>query len=498
MLFLLKIISVILLDKYWLSDVESIRYFSDIEESEISVENIKKYLGESSDIIISPFRFGSVEAHFCCVDGLVKESVVDENVLAPFLELSVFKKCKSQKKAAQLLESGYINHTSVKKVGVLKEALEAVLASNFVLIFEKAQSAFVFDVKGFEMRSIDEPESESVVKGSKDGFTEPLRINTAIVRRHIKSTNLIVRQIEIGSQTKTTVALIYMKNIAPETLPQRVESALKSADISAVCSLGQIESALCGKKNSIVPKILYTERADKLSANILNGRVGVIVDGFPTAFIAPSNLAMFMQTPEDYSQSLVFSSFLRIIRYLCLAINLFLPAFYLAVVNFSPEILPAKLASSIIKAKYGMPFSAFTEVFVMLIAFEILIEAGLRLPNGVGQAVSIVSGIIVGDAAINANIASPAVVMLTAAAGITSFVLPYQALADSLRVIRFILMIIASFSGLFGVYAAAFLLALHLNSVECFGLPYLSPFASGTPDSWFNDTIIRRKNAKTH
>ena len=486
----------IILDKYWLDDVQSIRYFSEIEEEQISMENIKKYLGESDDIIVSPFRFGSVEAYFCCVDGLIKEAVVDENVLAPFSELGVFKKCKSQKKAAQLLENGYINHTSVKKVRTLKECVEAVLSSNFVLVFEKAQSAFVFDVKGFEMRSIDQPESESVVKGSKDGFSEPLRINTAIVRRHIRSSNLVVRQIEIGTQAKTTVALIYMKNIASSALPERVEKVLINADISSVCSLGQIESALCENKSAIVPKILYTERADKLSANILNGRVGVIVDGFPTAFIAPSNLAMFMQTPEDYSQSLIFSSFLRIIRYLCLVINLFLPAFYLAVVNFSPEILPAKLASSIIKAKYGMPFSAFTEVFVMLIAFEILIEAGLRLPNGVGQAVSIVSGIIVGDAAINANIASPAVVMLTAAAGITSFVLPYQALADSLRVSRFILMIIASFSGLFGVYAAAFVFALHLNSVESFGLPYLSPFSSGTPDTWLNDTLIRRKNAK--
>lgn len=488
----------IVLDKYWRDDVESIRYFSEIEEEEISIESIKKYLGESDDVIISPFRFGFVEAHFCCVDGLVKEAVVDENILAPFSELGVFKKCKSQKKAAALLESGYINHTSVKKVGTLKETVEAVLASNFVLVLEQAQAAFVFDVKGFEMRSIDEPESESVVKGSKDGFTEPVRINTAIVRRHIRSSNLVVRQIEIGKQAKTTVALIYMKNIAPESLPAEVENTLKNADISSVCSLGQIESALCGKRNAIVPKILYTERADKLSANILNGRVGVIVDGFPTAFITPSNLAMFMQTPEDYSSSLVFSSFLRIIRYFCLAINLFLPAFYLAIVNFSPEILPAKLASSIIKAKYGMPFSAFTEVFVMLVAFEVLIEAGLRLPNGVGQAVSIVSGIIVGDAAINANIASPAVVMLTAAAGITSFVLPYQALADSLRVSRFALMIIANFSGLFGVYACAFLFALHLNSAECFGLPYLSPFSTATPDIWFNDTLIRRKNAKNH
>lgn len=486
------------LDKHWLNDVQSIRYISEIKEKEISIQNIKKYLAESDDIIISPFRFGSVQAHFCCVDGLIKEAVVDENILAPFSEIGVFKKCKSQKKAAQLLEEGYINHTSVKKVSTLKETVEAVLASNFVLVLEKAQAAFVFDVKGFEMRSIDEPESESVVKGSKDGFSEPLRINTAILRRHIRSSNLVVRQIEIGEQAKTTVALVYMKNIAPETLPERVEKSLKEADISAVCSLGQIESALCEKSSAVVPKILYTERADKLSANILNGRVGVIVDGYSTAFITPSNLAMFMQTPEDYSSGIVFSSFLRIIRYLCLAINLFLPAFYLAVVNFSPEILPTKLASSIIKAKYGMPFSAFVEVFVMLIAFEVLIEAGLRLPNGVGQAVSIVSGIIVGDAAINANIASPAVVMLTAAAGITSFVLPYQALADSLRVSRFILMIIANFSGLFGVYACAFIFALHLNSTESFGLPYLAPFSSEVPYTWLNDTFIRRKNAKNH
>lgn len=485
------------MDKYWKSDEESIKYTGEIESGKISVKNIQRYLGESDDIIISPFSFGALKVHFCCVDGLIKESAVDENVLESLERMPVFNKCKSQKKAVSLLEDGYVNHTSVKKTAELKECIESVLNANFVLIFEKENCAFIFDIKGFELRSIEEPESESVVKGSKDGFSEPVRINTAIIRRHIRSHNLVIKQLQLGSVAKTTVVLIYMKNIADASLVTSVETSLKNADIKSISSLGQIENALSGGSSFVVPKILYTERADKLCANILNGRVGVITDGFPTAFIAPANLAMFLQAPEDYSSNPVFASFIRIIRYLCLLLNLFLPAIYLAVVNFSPEILPTKLASSILQAKYGMPFSAFSEIFIMLIAFEILIEAGLRLPNGVGQAVSIVSGIILGDAAVAANIASPAVVMLTAAAGITSFVLPYQALADSLRVIRFLLMIAANFAGLFGVYTGAFLIALYFNSAESFGLPYLSPFSTGTVSSWLQDTFIRRKNEKS-
>ena len=480
------------MDAYWLDAEHSIRYREEIENTAVNAQRIQAYLQQSDDFITSSLHFGAVTAHLFCIDGLVKDSVVDENVLSAFNEIEAFKTCKSEKEAVKLIESGLVNHASVKKVGSLKEAVEGILSANFVMVFDACRCAFVFDIKGFNARSIEEPESESVIKGSKDGFTDPIRLNTAIVRRHIRSHHLVIKQVEIGTVAKTTVALIFMQNIAKPALVQAVENRIKLANITSLVSLGQLEKAISAKHFALVPTVMHTERADKLCANVLNGKVAVLTDGYPVGFITPANLAMFMQAPEDYASSPVYASFVRVIRYLCLAVNLFLPALYIAVANFSCEILPAKLAQSIMQAKFGMPFSTFTEVVLMLIAFEVLIEAGLRLPNGVGQAVSIVSGLIVGDAAVSAKLASPAVVMLTAIAGITSFVLPYQSLANALRVIRFALVIAAAAGGLFAVGLGVSILIVYFNEIENFTLPYLTPFSTGSAATWLQDTLIRR------
>ena len=480
------------MDAYWLDAEHSIRYREEIENTAVNAERIQAYLQQSDDFITSSLHFGAVTAHLFCIDGLVKDSVVDENILSAFHELDAFKTCKSEKEAVKLIESGLVNHTSVKKVGSLKAAVEGILSANFVMVFNACRCAFVFDVKGFNARSIEEPESEGVIKGSKDGFTDPIRLNTAIVRRHIRSHHLVIEQIEIGTVSKTTVALIFMQNIANPSLVQTVRERITGADITSLVSLGQLEKAISAKQFALVPTVMHTERADKLCANVLNGKVAVLTDGYPVGFITPANLAMFMQAPEDYAASPLYASFVRIIRYICLAVNLLLPALYIAVANFSCEILPAKLAQSIMQAKFGMPFSTFTEVVLMLIAFEVLIESGLRLPNGVGQAVSIVSGLIVGDAAVSAKLASPAVVMLTAIAGITSFVLPYQSLANALRVIRFGLVFATAAGGLYAVGIGITILIFYFNSIENFGLPYLTPFSTGSVRTWVQDTFIRR------
>ena len=480
----------------WLSAEQSVKQSCEIEAAPVNSVLIEKYLAENDDFIHRVFHFGEVECYIYCIDGLVKDMIVDENILSPFGEIPEFINCKSEKKAVKLIEQGYIRHSSVKKAGSLKQAIEGILSANFVMVFNDERCAFVFDVKGFESRSIDEPQSESVIGGSKDGFTEPIRINTAIIRRHIRSHNLVIKQFELGTITKTTVACIYMKNIADEKNVKSVEKRIKNNKFSFILSTGQIEGILSSNSKALVPTVLPTERADKLCANILNGRIGVLIDGYPVAYITPSNLAMFLQTPEDYSSVNIYSSFIRIIRYFCLLVNILLPALYVASANFSCEIFPSKLAQAIMQAKFGMPFSTLTEVVLMLIAFEILIESGLRLPNGVGQAVSIVSGLIVGDAAVSAKLASPAVVMLTAIAGITSFVLPYQTLANPLRVIRFALVLTAAAGGLFALAIALTLLIFYFNNVENLSLEFLAPFSTGTFKTWFSDTIIRRSFAK--
>lgn len=482
------------MDRYWLNEEQSIRYRETIENAPVSAERIRSYLSHSDDVIASVLAFGNVQADIFCIDGLVQESIVDENILSVFNELEVFRKCKTQRQAVGYIESGFVHHAGVKKVGSLRAAIEGILSANFVMVFDSCRCAFVFDVKGFHARSIEEPESEGVINGSKDGFTEPIRLNTAMLRRHIRSHQLVIHQEQIGTQAQTTVALVYMKNIADGAQVEAICRRLKAVTLPALTSLGQLEELLSAKHYRVIPTVMHTERADKVAANVLGGRVAVLADGYPVGIITPANLAMFMQAPEDYASQSLYAGFVRLIRYACLAVNVLLPALYIAVANFSCEILPAKLAQSIMQAKFGMPFSTLMEVVLMLIAFEVLIESGLRLPNGVGQAVSIVSGLIVGDAAVSAKLASPAVVMLTAIAGITSFVLPYQSLANALRVLRFALVLAAAAGGLFALAVGITVIIYYFNSIQNFSLPFLTPFSTGSMLSWWKDTVIRRQS----
>ena len=344
----------------WQDAQEALRYTEDIAPARVSAAGIEAVLGGNDDFVSSVLH---------------KDLLIDQNILGTLLSTPCFVGCKSEKKAIKLIAEGHVPHASFQQTQALKTAVEGILAANFVLLFDKAGCAFVFDAKGFEARSIESPESESVVGGSKDGFTEPLRMNTAIIRRHIRSHQLVIHRLEVGSVAKNSVALVYLKNAASPALVEAVTERLEQAQFEGIVSPGQIETALSGNASRLIPTVLSTERADKLCANLYNGRIAVLTDGYPVAFITPACLAMFMQTPEDYASSVVYASFVRLIRYCCLLINLFLPALYIAVANFSCEILPAKLAQSIMQAKYGMPFSTLTEVFLMLIAFEVLIEA---------------------------------------------------------------------------------------------------------------------------
>lgn len=246
------------------------------------------------------------------------------------------------------------------------------------------------------------------------------------------------------------------------------------------------------RKFSIFPQIKYTERPDRLCASIMEGRVGVIIDGFPSAYIIPSVFNMFFQSPEDYSVNYFMGSFIRMMRYICAVIMLVLPAFYISITTFHQEMIPTELTISIIKSKEGVPINTFMEVILMLIAFEILMEAGARLPKTIGQTVSIVGGLVVGDAAINAKFVSPAVVVIVAISAISGFVSPSQDLSNSLRLCRLFLVIASSIAGLFGLTVGVILIIYYLASIETFGMPYLIPFSSNGGKDLLKDTIIRR------
>lgn len=475
----------------WSDAKQNVKEKSPITDSKISKTNIEKYL-YGGDVVLSEFSFAGTGALLLCIDGLVNESGVGENILNQFYTADAFKHCKTQKDAVNLMKKGFKTHPSTSQVYTLKDLINGVLSANFAIVFEEENTAFLFDIKGFEKRSIESPsDSEGALKSSKDSFTEPLRVNTAIVRRHIRSHNLQIKQLEIGDISSCTVAMVYMRNIADPKITERIEKLLRGIKAVGIVSVGQIEDALTGSGFSIFPKIVSTEKADKFCANVIDGKVGIIIDGYPVTLIAPACLAMFFQTPDDYAYHYVLSSAVRLIRYACMLVSILLPSVYLAVVSTHAEILPPRLAQSIISAKVGVPFSAFFEIFFMLIAFEVLIEAGLRLPQGMGQTISIVAGLVVGDSAISARLVSPAVVMVMAIAGITSFAIPYQDLVNPVRFVRLAFIFFAQLFSLIGIVFCGIGLLIYLNSIESFGMSYLTPFSLSPVKSWFKDTFVK-------
>ena len=466
-------------------------------EEIITIEAMKRKFADSTDIIFNEVVIDNQrKLKVVFVDGLVSSETIDNFVLKPLIQEAVLKETKTEKDLIDLIMLGTVYHCQRKLRDTLTDCCHDMLIGSLVLIFDDSEKAVTFETKGFEKRALSEPTNENVLKGSKEAFVEVLRVNTALIRRRIPSSELIISQLQLGKRTKTAVSLIYMDGIANKSIVDEINKRLSSVNIDGIVSLGIIESCLRTNKYSLFPQALYTERTDKFCANILEGRAGIIADGFPLAIIVPVDINSFLQAPEDYAQNYFYSSMYRLMRYISTVIYLILPAFYVSITMFHQEMIPTKLAVAIIQSKEGVPFPSYIEVILMLGAFEVLLEAGMRLPKSVGQAVSIVGALVVGQAAISARILSPGVVIVIAAAGITGFVIPSQDFSNTIRVLRLLLVGCSITSGLYGVSIGFIIITYYLCGLEVLGVPYLSPFVANEGKGMMNDTIIRKMWAK--
>jgi spore germination protein KA len=342
----------------------------------------------------------------------------------------------------------------------------------------------------FEKRSIQEPSEENVMKGSKESFIEVMRMNTALIRRRIRSEHLVVETLSAGRISKTDMSLLYISNIADIITVNKIRELINGIDIDNISTPAFIEEYLTPNKHSIFPQIMYTQRPDRVAANLSDGRVALVVDGIPFAYLLPCQLPMLMQSPDDYANHFFIGSSLRIIRYISMIMTLFLPAFYIAATTYQSQMLPVQLALSTQAAKQNVPFSSASEVLGLLISFEILIEAGLRLPKAVGTAMSILGGLVVGQSAVAANLVSPAVVVIVSLAGISGFIMPNQDLSSGIRLTRFLLAILAALAGFFGLAIGLILLITHLCSLNNYNKAYISPFVD-VEERNIKDTLFR-------
>lgn len=367
---------------------------------------------------------------------------------------------------------------------------KSVLSGNTVIMVEGYPFGLAVHTAGGNDRAIEEPMTQSVVRGPREGFTESIHTNVALIRKRVKTTSLWLETLTIGEVTQTEIGLMYIKGIVNEKIVEEVKERLGRIQIDGIFESGNIEELIQDETITPFPTLYNSERPDVIAAGLLEGRIAILVDGTPFVLMAPALFVQFYQSAEDYYQRAEFASLIRILRYICFFISLMAPSLYIAVTTFHQELLPSSLLFSLAAQREGNPFPAFVEALLMEVTFEILREAGVRLPKTVGQAVSIVGALVIGQAAVEAGLVSPAMVIVVAITAIANFVIPSFNMGISIRIIRFVLMVFAATFGLFGITVGLIGLVQHLCSLRSFGVPYMSPMSPFNLSDQ-KDTILR-------
>ena len=407
------------------------------------------------------------------LDGLTSGGDIAEQVVRPLAQMT--DEAREEVLYTRALQGG-VWCASVKEPESTQQAAELLVNGFCVILFPKSGKALGCEVKTGEKRSPSPPETENTVKGAKDAFTETLRTNTSLVRRHLRTPGLRLSETVVGKRTLTKVTVCWIDRLTDPELPRRMQERLSSIDIDGALSPAAIEEYVTGSRRTAFPLLEYTERTDHFCQGLLDGQVGLLADGLPLGYLAPVGLGRLMRSPEDRATDFFSASMLRLLRYAALGVSLLLPALYAAMAMFHQQMLPTKLLLSIIESKQNVPFSTLLEVLGLLCAFELLQQAGLHLPQAVGTAVSIIGGLVVGTAAVDAKLVSPAALIVTASSGICGFTLPNRELSDAVRLWRFVLTVLAGLWGLFGVTVGLLLLLTELAGLESLGRSYLSPF----------------------
>ncbi|QAS53118.1 spore germination protein [Halobacillus litoralis] len=454
-----------------------------------SLNHIRTSLGNSSDLVIRTLTINKISAAVLFMDGLVDKSTV-QNFILEALMLEMPTKRQNSHHLYSSIKEASLPIGEMAEVEDYKKLFEKLLAGETILLIDKQSKALSASTKGWRDRGVQETTSESVIRGPKEAFTETLRTNTALLRRKIRDTNLRVEGKVIGKKTHTDIAVIYLEGLAESEVIDDVNRRLDQIDIDAVLESGYIEEFIQDAQYSPFPTVYNSEKPDAIAGGILEGRVAILIDGTPNVLLVPALFVNFMQSSEDYYQRADIGTLVRLLRLFCFSIALFMPSLYIAFTTFHHEMIPAPLLISLAAQREGVPFPAFVEAMMMELTFEILREAGVRLPKPVGSAVSIVGALVLGQSAVQAGLVSPAMVIIVSITAISSFVFPSYNMAISVRILRFPLMILAATFGLYGIILGMIALVFHLCSLKSFGKSYMSPFAPFIPKDQ-KDVLVR-------
>ncbi|MBM7703427.1 spore germination protein [Metabacillus iocasae] len=427
---------------------------------------------KSDDIIVQPYEcpIDSIhDLHFVYCEPLVDLKYIDQYILPRFLDVHIEEE-HLEEEMAELFKLESLTDAS-------KETVVNKIFEGHLLVVMNEKHLFAVNIENILKRSPEETSNETSIRGARDGFVEDVSINISLVRRRLKSASLIVERYVVGKRSNTNMALLYIEDIIDPEIVKDVQQRISNLDIDIVESSHHIETLLSDHPLSLFPLFHYTGRPDQAIECLNQGRFMLIIDGSPTVSIAPTNLALLMKSPEDSHNLYAFVSFERVLRLIALFVTTLLPGVWIALSAYNIEQIPILLIATIGVSRFGLPVSAPLEMFIILFLFELFNEAGLRLPKAVGQTVAVLGGLIVGDAAIRAGLTSPTMLVVGAITFISGFTLSNQSLSSSISVLRFAILIVSTFLGLFGVVIGFFLTTLYLSYLTSFRMPYLSSLA---------------------
>ncbi len=435
----------------------------------------------SNDIIVREFNLFAYSKNYKCfiiyIDGLVDAISINDFILEPLMLGKHHYNKPFNGNLSEYIDFCLLPQNSVQKVEKFEDVFAGINMGNCLLFIDTLNIAFDIDVKSYKQRSIDKPENEAVIKGPQEGFVENLRTNTSILRRSINNENLVIETIAVGKMSKTKCGVCYIQNIANGDLVSEVKYRLHNLNIDSLLSTGQLEQLIEEDDGFGIPQIISTERPDKCTKYLFQGRVVVLVNGNPYALIMPATIEDFLFSPEDTNLRPLFANFLRGIRVMAAIFTLLLPGIYIAITSFHQEILPTELLFSILAARENVPFPIIFELILMEFSFELIREAGLRVPSPIGSTIGIVGALILGDAAVNAGIVSPILIIIVAITGIASFAIPDFSFGFHIRVFRFWFVALGVTAGFLGIGAGLFIYITLLCSIKSFGVPYTVPLA---------------------
>lgn len=467
---------------------ESRKVSANLRENE---KYLRSRLENCSDILIRPMRLGDkhkVDCLMVYIEVAVSNMMLDDSALGKminhFWEIS-------PEDIQEFVRHNSLGIADVKKLENLDESIDAMLAGNAVFFIDGYDKAMKISSKGYPSTGVMEAESEKVLRGSREGFSDSVKSNSALVRKRLRDTRLKVEEYKIGVRSHTLTQVLYMDDLVHEGLLEEVKERLEEFQIDGILDSGMLEQLTEDVWYSPFPQYQTTERPDRAVQEILKGKVVILCDNSPEALILPGNFSSFMESSEDWYHRFEMASFLRILRYLAVIMATVLPGLYLAVIRFHTQILPSALILSFAEAREGVPFSSVVELIFLELAFELIREAGVRVPGSLGNAIGIVGGLVIGQAAVEANLVSPIVVMIVALTALGSMTVPNEEFAAAFRLVKYGFLILGGYLGIYGIVLGVYLVIGHLAGLISFGIPYLVPFIKKEQKGSRGEGILR-------